>query len=103
MPLASVPGGLVKLNGNWMMVGNVGVVDGDRLAEDDRHTRRRGDEGEDVAALGSASTVEKLTGLLKVTVIAPGVTVTVEPLAGLVDATRSTSTALMASMALIRP
>ena len=34
-------------------------------------------------------TVEKLTGLLKVTVIALGVTVTVEPLAGLVDATRS--------------
>ena len=42
-------------------------------------------------------------GLLKVTVIAPGVTVTIEPLAGSVDATRSTSTALMALMALIRP
>ena len=35
-----------------------------------------------------AETVEKLTGLLKVTVMALGVTVTVAPLAGLVEATR---------------
>ena len=48
-------------------------------------------------------TVEKLTGLLKVTVMALGVTVTVSPLKGLVDRTRSTSMALMALMALMRP
>src|SRR6476620_7975934 len=55
------------------------------------------------AGLGSAATVAKLMGLLKVTEIAPGVAVTTEPLAGLVDATRSTSTALMALMALMLP
>ena len=48
-------------------------------------------------------TVEKSTGLLKVTVMALGVTVTVEPLAGSVESTRRTSTALIALTALIRP
>ena len=49
----------------------------------------------------AAETVEKLTGLLKVTVIALGETVTVEPLVGLVETTRKRSTALMALMALM--
>src|SRR5271157_5011395 len=48
-------------------------------------------------------TVEKTTGLLKVTSMALGVTVTVAPLAGLVELTRSTSMALMALTALMRP
>ena len=51
----------------------------------------------------AAETVAKLTGLLKVTVMALGETVTVEPLAGLVETTRKRSTALMALMALTKP
>src|SRR5262245_5409568 len=47
--------------------------------------------------------VEKSTAWLKVTVSAPGATVTVDPLAGLVETTRRTSTALIAWMALISP
>ncbi len=51
----------------------------------------------------AAETVEKLTALLKVTVMVLGALVTVEPLAGLVATTRKRSTALMALMALTRP
>ncbi len=59
--------------------------------------------GSDVKVRSAAVMVEKLTALLKVTVTALGVTVTVAPFAGLVEATRSKSTALIAATASTRP
>src|SRR5438552_16128501 len=84
--------------GNWMMVGNFGSSTAIGAP-----TVTVTPGGVPVKTRSAAETVAKLTGLLKVTVIAPGVTVTIEPLAGLVETTRRTSTALIALIALTRP
>src|SRR5579885_3721006 len=59
--------------------------------------------GAAVNVRSAADSDEKTTGLLKVTWMTLGALVTVAPLAGLVESTRSRSTALMALMALTRP
>ena len=59
--------------------------------------------GVEVNVRSAAERLEKTTGLLKVTWMTLGAMVTVEPLAGLVEVTRSRSTALRALMALTRP
>ena len=88
----------MKLIGNWTIVGSVGLSTAIGVP-----TFTVTPVGSDRKVKSPAVIVEKLTGLLKVTVIALGVTVTVAPLAGLVEATRSRSTALIALMALTRP
>ncbi len=101
MPLASVPAALVKLNGHWTMVGSVGLSTA--IGVPTLTVTPIGSLVNVRTGVAASKMVENLTGLLKVTVIALGVTVTVDPLAGLVEATRSKSTALMALMALIKP
>src|SRR5579883_766641 len=98
VPLARVPTGLEKLIGNWMMVGSVGLSTATGVP-----TTTETPAGAPVKTRSDALTVAKLTGLLNVTVIAPGAEVTVELAAGLVETTRRTSTALIDRMALTRP
>ena len=93
-----MPTGLLKLIGNWMIVGKVGLSTAIGVP-----TLTVTPDGSVRKVRSPAETVEKLTGLLKVTVIALGVTVTVDPLAGLVESTRKRSTALMALMAFKKP
>ena len=89
---------MLKLKGNWMMVGKLGSPTGIGLP---RITVTPGGVLMNVrVAVGDRSRID---GLVEGDRDAPGVTVTTEPLAGLVEATRSTSTALMALMALIMP
>ena len=92
------PADRVKLIGNWMIVGSVGLSTAIGVP-----TLTVTPAGDVVNVRSAAETVEKLTGLLKVTVIALGETVTVDPLAGLVETTRKRLTALIALIALTRP
>ena len=62
------PAGLVKLIGNWMIVGSVGLSTAIGVP-----TLTVTPVGTDVKVRSAAETVEKLTGLLKVTVMALGV------------------------------
>ena len=93
-----MPAGLVKLIGKSTIVGSVGLSTAIGAP-----TLTVTPAGADVKVRSAAERVEKTTGLLKVTLMTLGRQVTVAPLAGLVEATRSRSTALRASIALTRP